>query len=412
MGLQTGSQPISWMTYLAILSVCLIINLPGVAISPIEGKLMETLRSSELEIQLLTVLPNFIIIPFVLLAGKLSDYRYKLPLIWMALTIFLGCGVAFLLVNSMKGLIIVSCILGCADGILIPFAMGFMVNTFQGRFRTTHLGIKSAVSNAGVVVATFVIGFLIGKERWQLPFSIYLVAILPLALSYWLRYIPGFGKVPLVPSTRQRELSLQQECIRDIDSKKIWGLIGNNVWLSLVAFSIILFVPQLVEQNGWEAKISADITSLFFVFVLLAGCFLVPFVRTMKSWTLPFIGLFMFIGLGLIFFIPRIWAMYAGACFSGISFGFFQPLIYDKTGSAINNPAKNIFGLSLVLTALYLAIAIVPFVITGVARLFSVSDENRFAFLLSLCLNGTYILVAVLSRKGFTFGISPEYYSK
>ena len=83
--LKTGKEPISLMTFIAILSVCFIRNLPGIAIAPIEGKLKEMLHTSELEIQLLTTLPNFIIIPFVLISGKLSAYRHKLLLTYISL---------------------------------------------------------------------------------------------------------------------------------------------------------------------------------------------------------------------------------------------------------------------------------------------------------------------------------------
>ena len=69
------------MTYLAIMSISLIVNLPGLAVAPMEGKLKEILHAPELEVQLLTTLPNFIIIPFVLLSGKLSEAKHKIPII-------------------------------------------------------------------------------------------------------------------------------------------------------------------------------------------------------------------------------------------------------------------------------------------------------------------------------------------
>ena len=348
------------MTFIAILSVCFIINLPGVAIAPVEGKLMKTLGTSELEIQLLTTLPNFIIIPFVLLAGKLSAYRHKMWLIVVSLLMFFSCGVAYMLAQSMKDLIIISCFLGCADGMLIPFAMGFIVNTFDGKYRTRTLGIKSATSNLGMVLASVVIEFLIDKSNWHLPFCVYLIAALPLFLCLWLYNVPGFGKNELTPSFYQDT----QENGKDLEGGKIWSMIANNVIFSFLTFSIIIYLPQLIEDYGWNAKISADLTAVFFLFVLAAGFVLTPFMRIARSALFPILGASLMTGLALITFIKSEWAMYVACILGGLAFGIFQPLIYDKTSYAVKNPKKNILGLSMVLTALYMAIAVEPFVIT------------------------------------------------
>lgn len=408
--ISTGKQPISWMTYLAILSVCLIINLPGVAIAPVEGKLMHTLHTSELEIQLLTTLPNFVIIPFVFLAGRLSFYRHKMVIIIIALILYLGSAVAYLFSNSMEGLIIMSCLLGCADGLLIPFAMGFIVNTFSGKYRTRNLGIKSATSNFGVVGATFIIGFMVDKTDWHLPFSVYLIALLPLALSYWLKYIPGMSAGSPIPAPPSSD-SLKDICVKDIDSQKIWGLIFNNVVFTFITFSIVIYTPQLIAQNGWNAEISAYLSSVFFIAVLASGFFLVYYVKTLRSFSYPILGCSLALGLGLITFVHSVWALFVGAVFAGLSFGIFQPLIYDKTSYAIHNPLKNIFGLSLVLTALYIAIAVEPFVITGVCKLFHVADENHFVFILSFFMAIGYIFLSYFLRKRFTFLIEEDYYT-
>lgn len=410
--IKTGKEPIPVMTFVAILSVCFIINLPGIAIAPIEGKLKQMLHTSELEIQLLTTLPNFVIIPFVLLSGKLSDYRHKLSLIVVSLILFIGCGVAYMLSDSMTGLIIISCLIGAANGILIPFAMGFVVNAFSGKYRTRNLGFKSATSNLGTVVASYVVGILIQGGNWHLPFSVYLIAIVPLAVCYWLKYIPGFGDTPMSPDKYQFDASAFQDKTRHaIDSGKIRGLILNNVWLAFIAFTIVIYLPQLLQGYNWNPKISADLTAFFFIFVLLAGFFLEKFIKTFQSYSFLTIGVLLTAGIALFAFSKSVGIMYLGSAIAGIGFGFCQPLIYDKTSYAVMNPKKNIWGLSLVLTALYIAIAVEPFIITGIVKLFHISDENHFAFILSLFLGISYIVLSFLFRKKFLFSIEKDYYS-
>lgn len=407
--IKTGRNPIPVLTYIAILAVCFIINLPGVAVAPVEGKMKELLHTSELEIQLLTILPNFVIIPFVLLAGKLSDYKPKIPLILFALLLFTGCGVAYLLTKSMTGLIIISCFLGVADGILIPFAMGFIVNSFEGRYRTKNLGIKSATSNFGTVVASFIVGFLIQGNNWNLPFAVYLFSVIPLALCYWLKYIPGFGTVPLVAASYQVPDS--QIKGSGINARKIWGLIGNNVFFTFITFTVVIYLPQLLQNYGWNPKIAGDITGFFFIFVLIAGFFLERFIKTLKSFVFPTLGLMLIGGLAFFFFVKAEWAMYCGSVLMGLAFGIFQPLIYDKTSYAVIDPKKNILGLSLVLTALYIGIAVEPFIITAIVKIFHIKDENEFVFSLGFYLAIFYSVISFLFRKKFTFSIEPSYYT-
>lgn len=408
--IQTGKTPMGVLTYIGILSVCFIINLPGVAVTPIEGKLKEILHTSELEVQLLTTLPNFVIIPFVFIAGKLSTYRHKIALIVISLLLFIGCGLLYIFSTTMTGLVIASCVLGAADGILIPFAMGFVVNAFSGKYLTRNLGIKSATSNFGTVVASFVVGILITGQNWHLPFVVYLVAVVPLIFCYWLKEIPGFGAAGLSPGEFKKECTMQ-DSDKGIDFPKIWGLIFNNAYFTFVTFALVIYLPQLIENNGWDPKISGYIIGVFFISVLFSGFFLELFLKTFRSMVYPLLGILMCGGLAFIVFSGTRWAMYCGSIASGIAFGIFQPLIYDKTSYAVKDPSKNIFGLSLVLCALYIAIAVEPFIITGLSDLFHVHSENHFVFNLSFYMALAYIVFSFILRKKFTFLISPSYYS-
>lgn len=408
--IKTGREPMSVMTYIAILSVCFIINLPGIAVAPIEGKLCGLLHTTELEVQLLTTLPNFVIIPFVFLSGKLSDYRHKISVIVISLVVFIGCGFLYMFSTTMTGLIIASCLLGAADGILIPFAMGFVVNAFEGKYRTRNLGIKSATSNFGTVVASFVVGAIFRGTDWHAPFMVYLVALVPLVFSYWLKNIPGFGDLDVSPSQFQKECVMKDND-KGVDFKKIWGLMANNAVFTFLTFAFVIYMPQLVQTYGWSPNVAAGIIAVFFISVLASGFILEPFLLLFKSMVYPLLGVLLAVGLGLIMFVRAEWAMYVGSVTAGFAFGVFQPLIYDKTSYAVKDPKKNIFGLSLVLCALYLAIAVEPFVITAITDIFHVKEINIFAFRFSFFATLAYILAAFFFRKRFAFLIAPELYS-
>ena len=410
--IKTGKTPVTLMTYLAIMSVCFVINLPGIAITPMEGKLKELLHSPELEVQLLTTLPNFVIIPFVLLTGKLSLSRHKMPWIVGSLVLYLLCALGYLFFDSVAGLITVSCFLGCADGILIPFAMGFVVNTFYGKYRTRHLGVKSATSNLGVVAGSFAVGFLIEGDNWHLPFIVYLAVVLPLIFAYWLKYVPGIEGEVEETGNNSSITQPAEKVKKEIDIPRVWALIGNNVSFSFIAMAVIIYLPQMIEGMGWSPALTGEITAVFFIFVLVAGFFLLPFVRLLTHYTFFGIGLFLLAGLCMLTFVPEKWSLYIGAALSGIAFGIFQPFVYDKTSYTVVTPKKAVLALSYVLTALYTAIAIEPFVITGICRLFAIDDENYFVFRLSFFMAIAYCITALFLRKKFAFSVEQAYISE
>lgn len=190
MSITTGKAPLTAMTLTAILSLSLIVNLPGLAVSPMLSTLSTIFPSTtQLEKQLLTLLPNLVIIPFVLLSGKLSLSTHKVAVIILSLVIFTGAGVAYLFAKSMVALIVISCVLGLGAGLLTPFCTGLLADTFAGRYRMNMMGIQSGVSNIALVIGTYAVGWLSGVN-WHLPFVVYLVSIIPLIFSFKLGGIP------------------------------------------------------------------------------------------------------------------------------------------------------------------------------------------------------------------------------
>ena len=72
MKINTGRGTIPLITLIGIWSISALTSLPGLAVSPILGQLSTTFPdASELDIQMLSSLPSLLIIPFILLAGKL-----------------------------------------------------------------------------------------------------------------------------------------------------------------------------------------------------------------------------------------------------------------------------------------------------------------------------------------------------
>lgn len=173
MKISTGKGTISLPVLLAIWSVSAVTSLPGLAVSPILGDLNTIFPSaSDLEIQMLTSLPSLLIIPFVLLSGKLSVGRDKLRILVVGLVIFLLSGIACLFIRNITALILVSCILGIGAGMVIPLSTGLVVAYFTGEYRVRQLGYSSSINNLTLVLATALSGYLANID-WHLSFLVY-----------------------------------------------------------------------------------------------------------------------------------------------------------------------------------------------------------------------------------------------
>ena len=113
MKINTGRGTIPLITLVGIWSVSALTSLPGLAVSPILGQLTTIFPyATELDIQMLTSLPSLLIIPFVLLAGKLAEKRDFVRLLKAGLWMFAASGVLYLFSDKMWQLMVVSALLG------------------------------------------------------------------------------------------------------------------------------------------------------------------------------------------------------------------------------------------------------------------------------------------------------------
>lgn len=155
-----GCGKIPYISLLAILSISLTVNLPGLAISPIMGKLDDVFTNvTELEIQLLAVLPNLVTIPFILCSGKFYTPKNQMWILGIGLVIYAATGILYFFAKTMTELIVLSCLLGVGCGLIIPLAASLISEYTVGKTRTKALGMKSGVSNFMVIVATLFVGW-------------------------------------------------------------------------------------------------------------------------------------------------------------------------------------------------------------------------------------------------------------
>lgn len=386
-------------TLVAILSLSLVVNLPGLAISPMLGSLSTIFPgTTTLEQQLLTLLPNLLIIPCLLLSGWLSQRKHKIGYVVASLVLFLACGIAYLFASSMSMLIVISCLLGMSAGVLIPFSTGLLADTFAGPYRMRQMGLQSGISNLSVVVATLAVGFL-AHGNWHLPFIVYLMPLIPLALSPMLRGIPAadYAKAPAAST------STPTGSRGSIIVPRMLGLSSAYFFTTYATIVITYFCPFLVEKEHWSPEITGTVTSIYFLFIFLPGFVLPQILKMLRGMTVVASAAMITAGLALFFFVHAEWAMIVGSALMGAGYGIYQPMVYNKAPQAVTDPSKNTMSLSIVLVANYGAIALAPLIVDSLRSLLHAGGVTGFAFLLNFVMSCAFLVIAIIRRKHFSF---------
>ncbi len=444
MKINTGKGTIPLMTLIAIWSISLTVNLPGLAITPMLGSLDRIFpHTSELEIQLLTVLPNLFIIPFVLLSGKLSLSKSKTSIVVVALAIYLASGILYLFARNMVDLIVISCILGMGCGLLIPLAAGLLADTFVGKYRMRQLGIKSGISNMALVVATYVVGWL-SHGNWRLPFLVYLIPAIPLVLSVFLRGIP---KADLNPATEAPDPKMKatikaaaKAVVAGSPAKAIhttpvsaqsgadqygtigrvrgsfivsrtWSLIAVYFFVCYATVIVSYYTPFLMQADGLGDSDVGTVTAIFFLAVFLPGFVLPYIIKVLRQSTLIVSTIVMAAGIILMVVGRHFGIMCLASALVGFGYGVFQPLIYDKATQIVTDPAKSTLALAIVLAAHYISISATPFIVDFFRSIFDPHRlDNAFPFVLNAILLAVFTVIVIIFRKSFVFRIDRSYY--
>ena len=362
MKINTGQGTIPLITLIGIWSVSALTSLPGLAVSPILGELSTIFpHATELDIQMLTSLPSLLIIPFVLLAGKLAEKRDFIRLLRVGLWLFAASGVLYLFSSRMWQLMAVSALLGIGAGLIIPLSTGLISRYFTGEYRVRQFGYSSAITNMTLVVATAVTGYL-AEVHWRLPFAVYLLPLISLVLSAYLKkdaasvtIKQAAAIIPPIQSTPVISGKYGIHIRHLVQLMLFYGLV------TYVVLAVTFNLPFLMEAHHFSSGNSGLMISLFFLAIMAPGFMLDSLVKLLGNKTKLYSLLAIAIGLLLIWISPTEWLIVPGCILVGLGYGIIQPLIYDKTvDTAI--PQKTTLALAFVMVMNYLAILLSPFI--------------------------------------------------
>ena len=402
MKINTGQGTIPLITLIGIWSVSALTSLPGLAVSPILGELSTIFpHATELDIQMLTSLPSLLIIPFVLLAGKLAEKRDFIRLLRVGLWLFAASGVLYLFSSRMWQLMAVSALLGIGAGFIIPLSTGLISRYFTGEYRVRQFGYSSAITNMTLVVATAVTGYL-AEVHWRLPFAVYLLPLISLVLSAYLKkdaasvtIKQAAAIIPPIQSTPVISGKYGIHIRHLVQLMLFYGLV------TYVVLAVTFNLPFLMEAHHFSSGNSGLMISLFFLAIMAPGFMLDSLVKLLGNKTKLYSLLAIAIGLLLIWISPTEWLIVPGCILVGLGYGIIQPLIYDKTvDTAI--PQKTTLALAFVMVMNYLAILLSPFITDFFQWIFHTGSQE-FPFIFNLCITILIMYWAYAKKEEFLF---------
>ncbi|WP_195501389.1 MFS transporter [Bacteroides clarus] len=402
MKINTGQGTIPLITLIGIWSISALTSLPGLAVSPILGELSTIFpHATELDIQMLASLPSLLIIPFVLLAGKLAEKRDFIRLLRVGLWLFAASGVLYLFSSKMWQLMAVSALLGIGAGLIIPLSTGLISRYFTGEYRVKQFGYSSAITNMTLVVATAVTGYL-AEVHWRLPFVVYLLPLISLVLSAYLK------KNTVSVTVKQASAVIPSMQSAPVISGKYGIHIRHLIQLMLfygvvtyVVLAVTFNLPFLMEAHHFSSGNSGLMISLFFLAIMAPGFMLDNIVKLLGNKTKLYSLLAVAVGLLLIWISPTEWLIVPGCILVGLGYGIIQPLIYDKTvDTAI--PQKTTLALAFVMVMNYLAILLSPFITDFFQWIFHTGSQE-FPFIFNLCITILTMYWAYAKKGDFLF---------
>lgn len=409
--IDSGEGKVPLVSAMAILAISLTVNLPGLAISPVLGKIKEVFHSTPLEAQLLNVLPNLLTIPFILGAGKICTPKNQLTVLAIGLSIFTATGVGYFFAKSMIVLIILSCLLGVGIGLVIPLAASLISQNFSGKPRGNMLGVKSGLSNLSLIIATLFVGW-IASRNWHWAFSVYFIPIIPLVMVPFIKgnFINQARKAPELITTSDEAESQNFHFKGKTATNMLWFALIIYFLLSYGALVFSYYLPFTMESYGMSTGKVGVATAMFYLAATLAGFGLSKVIKATGVWTFQLGMIVVALSLLGIGFIHTYSSYIIGTFLLGLGYGVIQPVLYDKTSYFAPNDAKATEYFALLLTSSYVALSCIPFIVEFFGTFIKGNTDPSFPFILNGVIMGILAIVVVVKHKNFVVqaGVIPQ----
>jgi MFS family permease len=209
------------------LGVSLIFTAVGPVLSTIAAQFGGGARGN-LIAQLMVTLPSIGVILGGPTVGALGSRVGSRLLLFVSLTAYGLVGVGGLVLSSAYPLLTTRFLLGIAAAGVATGSTALIAELLTGDLRARVLGYSSAVASAGAIASIFIAGKLADVGGWHLPFAIYAVGFVLLALALLSAPPTEARPFPKVNSSSRRSLL------------SLW-----RIYASLVAVTVVVFMTGI-----------------------------------------------------------------------------------------------------------------------------------------------------------------------
>ena len=339
----------------AILAACSILTI-AIALTPILAEISRAFpAASTSTIQMITVLPGLVALPFSLIAGTIATLITKKTMALLSMVVMMVGGLIPLAAHgSIEVLLIASGIVGAGSGFLIPVSASLISDHFDGHERSTMMGLQAALINTGGVIFA-ILGGALAQSGW---FNAYWVFVL------------------IVPATVIVAVLLPKGQVVKTHGASGFKLNSNVVYLSLVSLifgllyttfntNVALYLDATHLGGPGEAAIAV---SCFSSIGIVAGLFFGKTMRLFQRFTLPLALGTAFVGVTLAWLGGHLVLIWAGALLVGFGLSTLMPFgVFSVTQNV--PPAATSLAIAVFTAAVSLGGFASPFVINAIAGL-------------------------------------------
>ncbi len=357
----------------AILSVALLTVMAGAAVSPAVATIAEAFPTTRPEIiKLVITLPPLMVIPFALLAGRLTDAFGKKRVLLTGLCLYLIGGVGGGFASTIEALLLCRALLGLSVGLIMPISTALVSDFFEGKKATQMMGWISASNHFGGMAAQILSGGL-ATLCWRYAFGAYGLACVAIAMVLF--YLPEpDGKENAATASKPR-LSIA-----------VYLCAGAIFLLMLVFYTVPVNIALFIAKNNLGDAASSGmacalITGAGFVMGL---CF--QRIHTALNHFSVVAGIaLMACGLGILSRADILPLVFLGVTLVGLGEGYLLPFIFHHVRRSVGS-AQSVSAMAIVSSMMYLGQFSSPILIEKIGDPW-VSRSPGSPFLIACCLS-------------------------
>ncbi|QNI03928.1 MFS transporter [Halomonas sp. SH5A2] len=347
-------------------------------------------EASNFEINLLTSLHAGLVVPFSFVSGYLTKRYAKKSILMVSLVMYLVGGIGGFLSPSIEFMLITRVILGIAIGLMIPLSITLISDYYDGEERTKTLGLQSAATNLGGIIAIVVSGIL-ALLSWRYSFLAYGIAFLALFMVFF--FLPK--KAP------QAQGNGNEEEASSFDGRVF--LLAIYMILTFVVFfgipsNMALFLSELDITN---TVVNGIIIAICSVGGFFGGMSVAFFRRVLKTFFVPLQVVYMAIGFSMIAFLNQyIVFLGLGVLILGFGYGSTVPVIFDSATKITSGTGRSM-ATAVLVSSIYLGQFISPLSLGEISRWFG--DGSVYFSYVVMALALVFVAILLLAERMLHF---------